>query len=101
MTSLTKSDLCIPKINANISKNTIIENLLKTNIGTIDRITELPLKNNPLCKRILFTITWNLLNPKVALLRQRIQNNQTLKLIPKIDEPQFWLIALSCCPGKS
>ena len=100
MTLPTKNDLCIPKINANIPKNTIIENLLRANIGTIVRLTELPLKNNPLCKRILFTISWNLSNPKVEQLQQRIQNNQTLKLVPNKDEPQFWLIALSCCPGK-
>ena len=56
---MSRSDLCIPKININIKKTFIMETLQNANLGVIERMTELPLKQNPLYKRILFTILWN------------------------------------------
>ena len=95
-----KCDLCIPKLNSNVPKQFIVETLQKINIGTLERITELPLKQNPLFKRILFTIVWNEKNPRVNNIKNRLIQNETIKLIPKKDEPNFWIIMQSCCPGK-
>lgn len=98
---MLKSDLCIPKININIKKKYIMEKIEKANIGAITRMTELPLKQNPLYKRILFTMIWNQENQKVANLVMRVESNQNLKLVPVKSEPCYWIITKSCCPGKS
>lgn len=97
---MQSSDLCIPKMNTNIPKQKIIETLLNTKIGKIERLTEIPLKQNPLYKRILFTITWDSNNPLVKCWQQRIIKKQTLKLVPNKRDPQYWLITASCCPCK-
>lgn len=96
---MSRSDLCIPKINANIKKSFIMETIQKAKLGVIERMTELPLKQNPLYKRILFTITWNTTtNPMVERWILRIKNNQQLKLVPTKEEPHYWIITQSCCP---
>ena len=78
-----------------------METLQNANIGVIERMTELPLKQNPLYKRILFTILWNTssTNPMVETWIERIQNHQTLKIVPKKSEPHYWMITQSCCPN--
>ena len=54
-----------------------METLQNANIGVIERMTELPLKQNPLYKRILFTILWNTsTNSMVEKWIERIKNNQ-------------------------
>jgi hypothetical protein len=96
---MSRSDLCIPKININIKKSFIMETIQKAKLGMIERMTELPLKQNPLYKRILFTITWNTsANPMVETWILRIKNNQQLKLVPNKEEPHYWIITQSCCP---
>ena len=97
---MLRSDLCIPKISINIKKTIIMETLQKANLGVIERITELPLKHNPLYKRILFTVLWNTAPPQSQNWIQRIKNNQTLKIVPNKAEPHYWMITESCCPGK-
>lgn len=97
---MSRSDLCIPKININVKKTFIMETLQNANIGVIERMTELPLKQNPLYKRILFTILWNTsTNPMVEKWIERIKNNKNLKLVPHKSEPHYWMITQSCCPN--
>ena len=96
-----KSDLCIPKINSNVSKQFIVDTLQKANLGQLERFTELPLKHNPLYKRILFTVKWEVDKPKTIQYKKMIENNQTLKLVPNRNDPQFWIIVPSCCPKPS
>lgn len=97
---MNSSDLCIPKMNINIPKTYVVEILSKADLGKIERMTELPLKQNPLYKRVLFTITWNVNNPKVEYWKTRIMKQQPLKLIPTKTIPYYWIITASCCPTK-
>ena len=96
---MTTIDLCIPKMNANVAKPFVIQTLQKANLGVLQRITELPLKQNPLYKRILFSIRWNVDNPSCIRLQERLANNQPIRLVPNKEEPYFWLITTSCCPS--
>ena len=96
-----KRDLCIPKINSNVSKQFIVDTLQKANLGELERFTELPLKQNPLYKRILFTIKWEIDKPKTIQYKEILEKKQTLKLVPDRNDSQFWIIVPSCCPKQS
>jgi hypothetical protein len=96
---MSRCDLCIPKININIQKAFIMETLQKANLGMIERMTELPLKHNPLYKRILFTVSWNTNSKRSEDWIHRIKNKQTLKVVPQRTEPHYWMITESCCPA--
>lgn len=81
--------LCIPRIENTIQRELIFKKLCLLNIGYIQKLTEIPLKNNPNCKRILIKVKWNTLD-KTLDLKQKLLAGQTIKLVYQI--PWFWKI---------
>ena len=82
-------NLCIPRVDAKITKDYIYEKLCNLQAGKIERIVEIPLKNDPTHKRILFKITWKN-NETSQKLQSRLENQQTVNYV--YDPPWYWKI---------
>jgi len=85
---LTK--ICIPRMSANISRDHIFKVFCKIKWGYIEKITEIPLKNNSEYKRVLIRLKWNLHIPEIRQLHERIINQQPVFLV--YDMPWYWKI---------
>jgi len=81
--------LCIPRIESNIRRDFIFKKLCMLKIGYIQKMTEIPLKNNPDYKRILFRIQWND-EIKTNEIRERLSKGESINFI--YDFPWFWKI---------
>jgi len=88
------TSLCIPRIDSNVTKEYIMNSLHKMNIGQIEKITELPLKNNPAYKRILICVKWNDdANDSMMEIKNRLLNNETIKLVHNM--PWYWKMVIA------
>jgi hypothetical protein len=88
--------LCIPRMDKNISKQYIFDKLRKLNFGYIEKIIEIPLKNNTDHKRVLIKIKWNNY-PDTMNYKTRLNNGESIKLVyDMINVPWFWKIVVSC-----
>jgi hypothetical protein len=83
--------LCIPRIENTIQREFIFKKLCLLNIGYIQKLTEIPLKNNPNYKRILIKIKWNT-SQKTLDLKQKLIAGQTIKFVYQM--PWFWKISV-------
>ena len=82
-------NLCIPRIDATISKDYIYKKLCNLKAGKIEKLTEIPLKNDSTHKRILFKITWQN-NEMSKKLQDNLQKYNSINLVH--DMPWFWKI---------
>ena len=82
-------NLCIPRINATITKDYIYDKLCNLQAGKIDKITEIPLKNDPTHKRILFKIQWKN-NEMAKTMQEHLQKNNTINVV--YDIPWYWKV---------
>jgi hypothetical protein len=81
--------LCIPRLEVNINKDFIIKTFHNLNIGQIEKIKELPLRNDKNHKRIIMTLRLN--NTENSLfMKDRIEKNETVKIV--YDMPWYWKI---------
>ena len=88
------TSLCIPRIDSNITREYIINSLHKMNIGKIEKLIELPLKNNPAYKRILIYVKWNDdANDSMIDIKNRLLNNETIKLVHNM--PWYWKMVVA------
>lgn len=85
-------NLCIPRIDSNIKKEYIYERLSNIQVGKIERIIEIPLKNDATYKRILFRITWNS-NEKSIKMQEQLKNKGLINFV--YDMPWYWKIFIS------
>jgi len=84
------SSICIPRIESSISKDYIYKTLCNLKIGTIERIIEIPLKNDPTHKRIIIKIQWNKANQKSINIQKTLLEAGSIKLV--YDMPWYWKI---------
>jgi hypothetical protein len=84
------SDLCIPRIERNISYKYIQQVLFKLNVGKIQSIVEIPLKNEEDYKRVLITVQWHRFNPTSLTVRKRLDEGKSIKVV--YDSPWYWKI---------
>jgi len=97
MTIQTKKlELCIPRISINISKDTIFKTFCSLKLGYIERISEIPLKSNPLFKRIIIRIKSNPSTNQAKCIHQRILNSEPVFIV--YDMPWYWKIVLNQVP---
>ncbi len=89
-----ESILCIPRMEITTPKQYVFSTLCKLNWGHISILNEIPLRNEPMQKRILIKVRWDSTSEDV---RTRIQNGDSVKLVHDINSPLFWKIVL----GKS
>jgi hypothetical protein len=84
------TSLCIPRIEASITKDYIFNVFSKLKIGYIEKIIEIPLKNDPKHKRIIIKIIWSEINPKSIDIQKRISNQETIKVVHNM--PWYWKV---------
>lgn len=82
--------LCIPRIESTIKKDYIFNIFQKLKIGYIERITEIPLRNDTKHKRIIIIIHLNINNPTSLNIHKRIENNENIKIV--YDMPWYWKV---------
>lgn len=82
--------LCIPKLEVYISREFIVSCFEEKDIGCIEKIIELPHKNNPLYKRIILHIVLSEESENAKLLRGRFSEKKDVKLVYKF--PWYWKV---------
>ena len=53
------SSICIPRVDATITSSYIYNKISNLNIGDIERMNEIPLRNDPAYKRVIITMKWD------------------------------------------
>lgn len=90
--SIKPTDICIPRMEQSITRQTIFDTFKKLNIGRIERITENPLKNDPTYKRVILRIKWNS-TEKAVNINNRLNTNQPVNIVYEL--PWYWRVVLS------
>jgi hypothetical protein len=88
----SKESLCIPRIESTIKREFIFKKLCMLKIGYIQKMTEIPLKNNPNFKRILVRIQWND-SEKANKFKEILNQVGSVNFV--YDMPWFWKISYS------
>ena len=92
------SSVCIPRIETTISKEYIFNIFSKLKIGYIERIIEIPLRNDAKHKRIIIKLRWNEMNKTSMNIKTRLEKNETIKVVH--DMPWYWKIVPTIMPQK-
>jgi hypothetical protein len=82
-------NLCIPRIDSKITKDYIYDKLCNLQVGKIERITEIPLKNDPTHKRILFKMKWKN-NETSKKMQEQLEKTNTINIV--YDMPWYWKV---------
>jgi len=85
--------LCIPRIESHISKEYIRTIFSKLKIGEIQKITEVPLRNDSDYKRIFIKLVWQPNTPTAEYIHTRLVKGEDIKLV--YNEPWYWKV-VSC-----
>lgn len=85
----TTLSLCIPRLDAMITKDFIIKTFHRLNLGKIEKIKEIPLRNDNNHKRIIMTLLTSS-SENSLFMKQRIENNETIKII--YDTTWYWKV---------
>jgi hypothetical protein len=81
--------ICIPRVETAIS-NEYIKKKMETHVGNIQRIIEIPHKNNPQYKRVIMNIFLKPNTKKTNYIQERFSQQQDIKIIHQ--SPWFWKI---------
>ena len=84
------TSLCIPRIEESIKKDYIFKVFQKLKIGYIQRIIEIPLRNDVKHKRIIILLQLNNTNPTSKMIQDRVSRNESIKIV--YDMPWYWKI---------
>jgi len=82
------TSLCIPRVDSTISKDYIYKTLCNLKIGKIERIIEIPSRNDTTHKRIIINLIWNENNPITLQLRKYLIDTGSIKIV--YDMPWYW-----------
>ncbi len=83
--------MCIPKIDTYISSDYIVSWFERKNIGIIEKLIELPHKNNPANKRIIIHVALNVSSENAKIIKERFSQKQDVKLVHNLPW-DFWKI---------
>lgn len=83
--------MCIPKIDALVPVDYIVSWFDKKNIGTIEKVIELPHKKNPANKRIIIHVSLNNSSENAKIIKERFSQKQDVKLVHNMPW-DFWKI---------
>jgi hypothetical protein len=92
------TSLCIPRIEETVKKDYIFKVFQKLKIGYIQRIIEIPLRNDTKHKRIIILLQLNTINPIAQMIEERVSKNESIKLV--YDMPWYWKIVPTIMPQK-
>lgn len=86
-------NLCIPRMNTNTSKEEVFNILKELKIGFIQKVTEVPHKNDPRQKRLLMRVSGAMHNNNFSNFKNQIEEHGSIKLV--YDTPWYWKIVPS------
>mgnify|MGYP000557006012 CR=1 FL=1 len=89
--------LCIPRISSTISKEFVYNTLKGIKMGYIQKLTEIPLKNDPTQKRIMIKICYNEKEDPHQI-RKQLDEFGSIKLV--YDMPWYWKIVVANNPHR-
>jgi len=85
----TDITICIPKVDTSISKQEIFDKIRALRVGFIEKIIEIPLKNDETSKRVIVKFkTWveNELSSRILC---RFAENKDIKIV--YNDPWYWV----------
>jgi hypothetical protein len=82
-------NLCIPRVESTITKDYIYNKLCNLNAGKIEKLVEIPLKNDSTHKRILFRIALNN-NEHANTIKEILSERGNINYV--YEPPWFWRI---------
>ena len=85
--------MCIPRVDAGITKEYITKTINSLNIGYIRQIREIPLKNDPTHKRVLMRFHWRENNDNSITLQKQLVDLGSLKIVH--DMPWYWKLVVA------
>ena len=85
----TIDSICIPRIDTTVTKEYIFGVLCKLKIGYIEKINEIPLRNDNKHKRIIIKMRWNESDNSINI-QKRLSDGETIKLV--YDMPWYWKV---------
>lgn len=80
--------ICIPRVDAKISKGFIFNVFCRLRIGYIEQIIEMPIKDDPEYKRIFIKIRWNK-SANANYIIRRLDENKNIKVVYSM--PWYWI----------
>jgi hypothetical protein len=80
--------LCIPRIENCITKEYIKNTFSKLNIGKINNIIEIPLRNDTAYKRIIIKLQWNDNTENSIFIRKHLEETGCIKIVHNM--PWYW-----------
>lgn len=87
---MTITSICIPRVDSTMPRNYIEKRIVNMNIGTIEYLNEIPLRNDPSHKRILIKIKWNTKNMKTTEILSNLNVMGSVNLV--YDMPWYWKV---------
>jgi len=84
------SSICIPRIESSIPKEYIYNTMAGLRLGKIDKIVEIPLRNEPSFKRIIINLNWNTNEERVRKLKTHLDKIGSIKVVH--DMPWYWKV---------
>jgi hypothetical protein len=87
-----RSSLCIPRIETSTPKDYIYKTICNLQVGYIEKLIEIPLRNDASYKRIIIKINWNN-TEKSTRLQEILETKGSIKLVH--DMPWYWKIVAS------
>ena len=81
--------ICIPRVNSDVSRQKIFEIFSSLRIGFIDKISEIPLKNDETGKRIVIKFRSWVDTPLSQKIKDRLDSNKDIKIV--YNNPWYWV----------
>lgn len=88
---MNNQSICIPRMENEIKREQIISVFKKLNIGYMERITEIPLKNDEQHKRVIIRMKWNNTEQSKNI-QTRLINTEPVNIVYEL--PWFWKVVL-------
>ena len=87
------TSICIPRVESTMTRNYIEKIIYSMNIGTIERLNEIPLRNDPSHKRVIMKIKWNTKNMKTNEILSNLNDIGSVNLV--YDMPWYWKVCMA------
>lgn len=89
----TDLTICIPRIDSGTSNDYILKTFTKLNIGSIQKITDIPLRSDQDYKRVFIKVKWNGNTTNGKYIYNRLKSGENAKIVYEM--PWYWKIIAS------
>jgi hypothetical protein len=80
--------ICIPKVSNKITREYIFSIFCALKIGFVEKLTEVPIRNDPTHKRVFVKIKWNQ-SELSKYICKRFESGENVKVV--YSEPWYWI----------